>query len=340
MVARLAAKPPLYTSLLVYIALQAAFFSFLLSYYGFEIGPVIRPPLLWAAEQLKGNSYANSILEATQNLFTEDEENVGSSPKPRQERPPKIKKTSVNLSKMDALQADVSSLPIFTREQLTLFDGSRPSKGVYLALLGRVYNVEKGRRHYAPGGGYHFFAGKDATRAFVTGDFSESGLVEDVTGLGHQDLLGILDWINFYENGYQLVGVLKGTYYDKDGRPTQRLWDVMGQMEDALRWKDSQAQETEIFPPCNSEWHNNLGGRVWCSAKSGGIHREWVGVPRRLFSPGTKTYRCACVKDFGTSLSGYPGADEKGNRGDLDNPNIREYPGCKPSSISCKIERD
>lgn len=50
-------------------------------------------------------------------------------------------------------------LSILTKDQLALFDGSRPSKPVYLALLGRIYDVSKGRKHYAPGGGYHFFAG-------------------------------------------------------------------------------------------------------------------------------------------------------------------------------------
>jgi hypothetical protein len=50
-------------------------------------------------------------------------------------------------------------IPIFTPEQLSLFDGTRQSKPVYLAILGQIYNVDKGRKHYGQGGGYHFFAG-------------------------------------------------------------------------------------------------------------------------------------------------------------------------------------
>jgi cytochrome b involved in lipid metabolism len=38
-----------------------------------------------------------------------------------------------------------------------------------LAILGEVYDVTAGRRHYGKDGGYSFFAGRDASRAYVTG---------------------------------------------------------------------------------------------------------------------------------------------------------------------------
>lgn len=81
---------------------------------------------------------------------------------------------------------------MFNNEQLALFDGTRESKSVYLAVLGRVYDVERGRHHYGPRGGYHGFAGKDASRAFVTGDFSSAGLVDDVDGFGEQEVRVLL----------------------------------------------------------------------------------------------------------------------------------------------------
>ncbi|KAK6010181.1 hypothetical protein OSTOST_24805, partial [Ostertagia ostertagi] len=61
-----------------------------------------------------------------------------------------------------------------------------------------------------------FFSGRDATRAFVSGDFTESGLVDNTDGLPHDDLLGIRDWISFYEKDYKLVGVLVGRYYEAE----------------------------------------------------------------------------------------------------------------------------
>ena len=47
---------------------------------------------------------------------------------------------------------------IFTKEELSQFTGANDGD-VYLAILGDVYDVTKGRKHYGVGGGYHFFSG-------------------------------------------------------------------------------------------------------------------------------------------------------------------------------------
>lgn len=52
---------------------------------------------------------------------------------------------------------------------------------------GDVYDVSANRRVYGPGGGYGFFAGKDAARAFVTGCFKDD-LTHDVRGLDPNQL--------------------------------------------------------------------------------------------------------------------------------------------------------
>jgi len=48
---------------------------------------------------------------------------------------------------------------VFSREELSMYDGSDSSPGIYLAILGSVYDVSSGRRHYGPDGGYGFFSG-------------------------------------------------------------------------------------------------------------------------------------------------------------------------------------
>lgn len=65
---------------------------------------------------------------------------------------------------------------------LFLYNGTDASLPIYLALNGSIYDVSASPHLYGPGGSYHFFAGRDATRAFVTGCFQE-----DLTG----DLRGV-----------------------------------------------------------------------------------------------------------------------------------------------------
>ena len=48
--------------------------------------------------------------------------------------------------------------------------------------------------------------GKDGSRAFVTGDFSDGGLTDDVSGLTNIQWLDLLHWFEFYNREYIYVG--------------------------------------------------------------------------------------------------------------------------------------
>ncbi|KAF1844334.1 uncharacterized protein K460DRAFT_397448 [Cucurbitaria berberidis CBS 394.84] len=69
-----------------------------------------------------------------------------------------------------------------TDAELAQYDGTDPSKPIYLALNGTIYDVSSSPTTYGPGGSYHFFAGHDAARAFLTGCFAEDS-VPDLRGV-------------------------------------------------------------------------------------------------------------------------------------------------------------
>ena len=69
-----------------------------------------------------------------------------------------------------------------TDAQLSLYNGTDPSLPILLAVNGTIYDVSASPQYYGPGGMYGFFAGRDATRAFVTGCF-ESDLNGDLRGV-------------------------------------------------------------------------------------------------------------------------------------------------------------
>ncbi|XP_023688717.2 neuferricin [Paramormyrops kingsleyae] len=225
-----------------------------------------------------------------------------------------------------ALSAIFSSspdaLPLLNQQDLSRYDGEVGSQGLYLSVLGQVFDVSKGRRHYGPGGAYHFFAGRDASRAFVTGDFTEGGLTDDLSGLSPSQVVALYDWLSFYQRDYRPVGRLIGRYYSDTGKPTEALRQVEAALARGLELKAEAEADSKRFPSCNSEW-SAAGGRVWCSEKSGGVQRPWAGVPRKMFNAGSRSVRCVCVPGGNPELSASAA--------------LQEYEGCPPLAESCTV---
>ncbi len=48
---------------------------------------------------------------------------------------------------------------LYSKEELAKFVGGSSSDSIYLAILGRVYDVTAGKEFYTPGSGYGFFSG-------------------------------------------------------------------------------------------------------------------------------------------------------------------------------------
>ncbi|XP_020320213.1 neuferricin isoform X4 [Oncorhynchus kisutch] len=134
-------------------------------------------------------------------------------------------------------------------------------------------------------------------------------------------VVSLYDWLAFYHKDYEPVGRLVGRFYSESGEPTEALLQVEAALEQGRRLKDQAQAEKQHLPACNSEWNAARRGRVWCSTKSGGVQRDWAGVPRKLFSPGSGRSRCVCVQNSST----------------LENPNIQEYEDCPPHADSCPV---
>ena len=232
---------------------------------------------------------------------------------------------------------NTSKVKVFTREELSKYKGENGGD-IYLAIAGSVYDVSSGRRHYGPGGGYSFFSGIDGSAAFVTGEFNEKGLVDDISELSNQDILGLENWKLFFAKDYKFVGIVEGAFYDRDGEMRNMMRVYMRKLEAAKLEKDLLDNDKLLFPPCNSEWSQGQGGRVWCSNKSGGVTRDWAGVPRMYYAVGSSKPRCACIRTTGPPSYDLKSKSHK-DRGDLDNPNLSLYPNCLEDSNSCLLPK-
>ncbi|XP_048434269.1 membrane-associated progesterone-binding protein 4 isoform X2 [Pyrus x bretschneideri] len=116
---------------------------------------------------------------------------------------------------------------LFTVEELALYNGTDASLPIFLGILGSVFDVTKGKSHYGEGGGYNHFSGRDASRAFVSGNFTGDGLTDSLRGLSSTQ------------------GVEA-----KAARGAQLL--------------EKQENEEAKQPGCNSRWSQDEGGEVWC----------------------------------------------------------------------------
>jgi len=212
---------------------------------------------------------------------------------------------------------------MFTKEELAghsgqSFGGEEESK-IMLAVLGSVFDVTKGKKHYGPGGAYSFFTGKDASRSFVTGVFRDdptAPLPDDLSDLTPPEVKEVFNWLSFYQKDYTWVGKLVGPFYTESGTRTE-VWRVLdaGLLE-AERLETEQKAEQAQYPQCNSKWSQAEGGLVWCTRSVD----EDLLVPRQVRSTGSKSVRCACVPVV--EAEKLPGK-------------FAPYPGCPPDSPSC-----
>ena len=80
---------------------------------------------------------------------------------------------------------------VFTKEELAKYVDT--SKGLKVAICGQVFDVSSGAEFYAKGAGYGFFAGRDASLAFATGNFKTN--LTDNVGAPASPFLDLLDGV-------------------------------------------------------------------------------------------------------------------------------------------------
>ncbi|WJX38804.1 Membrane-associated progesterone-binding protein 4 [Trifolium repens] len=210
---------------------------------------------------------------------------------------------------------NTSQQRLFSTQELALFNGTDQGLPILLGILGSVFDVTKGKTHYGLGGGYNHFAGRDASRAFVSGNFTGDGLTDSLRGLSSTEVKSVVDWRDFYLRSYKYVGKLVGRYYDNQGNPTKYLKGVEAKAARGAQLLEKQKIEEAKQPSCSSRWSQDEGGEVWCD----------IGYPRLIQRPleialtGKMSKRCACFE-----------------KSQLDQPGLEVYEGCDYHANRCK----
>lgn len=112
------------------------------------------------------------------------------SPVPSSAEAPSVASTLASRAASSVSSAASQAPPVSTKGKLRLtdaellaFTGEDPEKPIYVALNGTIFDVSSGRGFYGPGGHYGHFAGRDATRAWVTECFDKEYLTWDMKGV-------------------------------------------------------------------------------------------------------------------------------------------------------------
>lgn len=213
---------------------------------------------------------------------------------------------------------------------------------IYLAIIGDVFDVSTGARHYAEGHSYAHMAGRDASRSFATGEHDGIHITDDLSGLDDEMLNSIGSWHEFFvkHENYTRVGRVHGRFYDADGA------SLGGFPWERLKAAEKRGEQLKRdFPGCNSRWTQATGSEVWCTTKSGGQTRDWVGVPRLLDETAAAAAAAAAASGRGSDSSGGGGDAKPKERcacvpvelAQRAPPYLRPYDECAPDAERCKV---
>lgn len=191
-------------------------------------------------------------------------------------------------------EAPVLGDKVFTAEQLLTYDGTDPSSPLYLCVLGEIFDVTAGAKHYGKGQGYNVFVGKDSSKSFHTGDWANPD--PDVRSLNVLAVAEIVGWRKFYREHkqYAYVGVLHGIYYNADGTPTDALAEVEAMSAQAADVEKVENDKRAAFPGCDmAHTAATKQTRIVCPSKGEVRYprlHSWAHV-----ATGEQVQRCSCI---------------------------------------------
>ncbi|KZS98649.1 progesterone binding protein [Sistotremastrum niveocremeum HHB9708] len=94
----------------------------------------------------------------------------------------------------------------YTLAALKEFDGSNPSKPIFVSIKGTVFDVTSKKDTYGAGCSYNVFAGKDGSRALGKSTLKEDEAIPDYSGLNEAEMKILNDWHGFFSKRYPIVG--------------------------------------------------------------------------------------------------------------------------------------
>ena len=221
-------------------------------------------------------------------------------------------------------------LRVFTPEMLAKYDGSDEKLPLLLSVLGKVFDVTDGAKHYGRGEGYNCFVGKANSRAFFSGEFSK--VRDDVLDMTPDQIATVTSWESFYvkHESYPEVGVVTGLYFDCDGTPTSARSEVYTKIEEVAATAQKEESIMKEFPICSM---HSTAEETTIQCDGGVLNPyllKWNELPRG---------RCGCVDPSRASIFQESNKDAVNKPVQFADVTMSVYPGCEPLQSQCVVKR-
>eukprot|EP01133_Synstelium_polycarpum_P015610 gene15610-18548_t len=95
----------------------------------------------------------------------------------------------------------------YSLEELFNYNGTDPSKAIFVSLKGKIYDVSDKRAIYGPGGSYSVLSGRDVTACLAKNKLQESYANQmDTSSYTPEETAALNKWVTFYDTKYKVVG--------------------------------------------------------------------------------------------------------------------------------------
>jgi len=109
---------------------------------------------------------------------------------------------------MEAARADLAPPKDdpYSTIQLKEYDGSDPTKPIFVAIKGTIFDVSAKADVYGRGKSYNIFAGKDGSCGLGMSSLKAEDAVADYSKLDEKEMKVLDDWHSFFSKRYNIVG--------------------------------------------------------------------------------------------------------------------------------------
>ncbi|PVU98017.1 hypothetical protein BB561_000157 [Smittium simulii] len=126
-----------------------------------------------------------------------------------------FKTNSIPLETEEPKHPTTLAISEYSLEELREFNGTGPTKLIFICIKDKIYDVTEKPQFYGPDGPYGSYSGRDATIALAKNSTTSEFIPKpgdpkyDLSTLNAAELEALNGWASFFNEKYQVVGSIR-----------------------------------------------------------------------------------------------------------------------------------